>query len=70
MPDQTPPESEDHYYSAHGFDGRWQLEDAVTPTASPSRRSAFTGGHARLARAIQDLQRYDEAIAVAQQITE
>lgn len=63
--------AEDHYYAALDLMGDGKLEAAVTAyresiAADPSFTEAMHG----LARALQDLQRYDEAIAVAQKITE
>ncbi|MGA2920344.1 MAG: tetratricopeptide repeat protein [Candidatus Sulfotelmatobacter sp.] len=63
--------AEDHYYAALDLMGDGKLEEAVTAyresiAADPSFTEAMHG----LARALQDLQRYDEAIAVAQKITE
>ena len=63
--------AEDHYYSALDLMADGKLEEAVASyreslTADP----AFTEAMHGLARALQDLQRYDEAIAVAKQITE
>src|ERR1700720_4307274 len=63
--------AEDHYYAALDLMADGHLEKAVAAyrgslAADPSFTEAMHG----LARALQDLQRYDEAIAVAQQITE
>jgi tetratricopeptide (TPR) repeat protein len=63
--------AEDHYYAALDLMAEGQLEKAVAAyrdslTADP----AFTEAMHGLARALQDLQRYDEAIAVAQQLAE
>ena len=61
----------DHYYAALDLMGDGNLEAAVTAyRESLAADSAFTEAMHGLARALQDLQRYDEAIAVAQQITE
>jgi Flp pilus assembly protein TadD len=63
--------AEDHYYAALDLMADGKLDAAVAAyqeslTADPSFTEAMHG----LARALQDLQRYDEAIAVAQRITE
>ena len=77
MPDDTIPSSsarqaaEDHYYTALDLMAEGQLEKAVVAyRESLSADPAFTEAMHGLARALQDLQRYDEAIAVAQRITE
>jgi tetratricopeptide (TPR) repeat protein len=62
--------AEEHYYAALDLMADGKLEEAVTAyrqslTVDPTFTDALHG----LARALQDLQRYDEAIAVAQQIT-
>ena len=63
--------AEDHYYSALDLMGDGKLEEAVAAyRESLAVDPAFTEAMHGLARALQDLQRYDEAIAVAQQITE
>jgi tetratricopeptide (TPR) repeat protein len=64
-------EAEDYYYAALDLMAEGQLEKAVAAyqeslTADPTFTEAMHG----LARALQDLQRYDEAIAVAQQLAE
>jgi len=61
--------SEDHYYAALDLIGDGHLEQAIAAyqeslTADPTFTEAMHG----LARALQDLQRYDEAIAVALRI--
>ena len=63
--------AEDHYYAALDLMADGQLEKAVTAyreslTADPTFTEAMHG----LARALQDLQRFDEAIAVAQRLAE
>src|SRR5438552_1362900 len=63
--------AEDHYYAALDLMADGQLEQAVAAyqeslAADPSFTEAMHG----LARALQDLQRYDEAIAVSQRIAE
>ena len=72
MPDTNARQkAEDHYYAALDFMADGHLEQAVTAyqeslTADPTFTEAMHG----LARALQDLQRYDEAIAVAQRLAE
>src|ERR1700730_9674276 len=63
--------AEDHYYAALDLMADGHLDKAVTAyqeslTADPTFTECMHG----LARALQDLQRYDEAIVVAQRITE
>ena len=63
--------AEDHYYAALDLMAEGHLERAVAEyrealTADPTFTEAMHG----LARALQDLQRFDEAIAVAQGIAE
>src|SRR4029077_1790437 len=63
--------AEDHYYAALDLMANGHLEQAVTAyqeslTADPSFTEAMHG----LARALQDLQRFDDAIAVAQRLVE
>jgi tetratricopeptide (TPR) repeat protein len=63
--------AEDHYYAALDLMADGKLEESVAAyrqalTADPTFTECMHG----LARALQDLQRYDEAIAVAQRITE
>jgi Flp pilus assembly protein TadD len=63
--------AEDLYYAALDLMAEGQLEKAVVAyqeslAADPSFTEAMHG----LARALQDLQRYDEAIAVAQRLAE
>jgi tetratricopeptide (TPR) repeat protein len=64
-------QAEDRYYAALDLMADGHLERAVAAyreslAADPSFTEAMHG----LARVLQDLQRYDEAIAVAQNITE
>ncbi len=76
MPDDNSPQearqqAEDHYYAALDLMSDGHLEGAVAAyqeslTADPTFTEAMHG----LARALQDLQRYDEAIAVAQRLAE
>jgi len=61
--------AEDHYYAALDLMADGHLEKAVAAyqeslAADPTFPEAMHG----LARALQDLQRYDEAIAVAQRL--
>ena len=64
-------QAEDHYYAALDFMADGKLEEAVAAyRESLAADSKFTEAMHGLARALQDLQRYDEAIEVAQQITE
>ncbi len=70
MPDARE-RAEDHYYAALDLMAEGHLEQAVTRyrealAADPTFTEAMHG----LARALQDLERYDEAIAVAQRIAE
>jgi Flp pilus assembly protein TadD len=63
--------AEDHYYAALDLMADGKLEQAVAAynesiAADPSFTEAMHG----LARALQDLERYDEAITVANKITE
>jgi tetratricopeptide (TPR) repeat protein len=63
-------QAEDNYYAALDLMGDGKLEEAVAAyreslAIDPTLTEAMHG----LARALQDLQRYDEAIDVAQQIT-
>ena len=63
--------AEDLYYSALDLMANGHLEEAVAAyreslTADPTFTEAMHG----LARALQDLQRYDEAIEVAQRLAE
>ena len=63
--------AEDRYYAALDLMADGKLEEAVTAyRESLAADPAFTEAMHGLARALQDLQRYDEAITVAQQITE
>lgn len=72
MPDENARQTaEDHYYAALDLMADGKLEEAVASyreslTADPKFTEAMHG----LARALQDLERYDEAIAVANQIAE
>jgi tetratricopeptide (TPR) repeat protein len=63
--------AEDHYYVALDLMADGKLEEAVsTYRKALAVDPTFTECMHGLARALQDLQRYDEAIAVAQQITQ
>jgi tetratricopeptide (TPR) repeat protein len=63
--------AEDHYYAALDLMADGQLDEAVAAYREAlAADPAFTEAMHGLARALQDLQRYDDAIAVAQQITE
>jgi tetratricopeptide (TPR) repeat protein len=72
MPDANDRQkAEDHYYAALDLMADGKLEDAVAAyrlslAADPDFTEAMHG----LARALQDLERYDEAIAVAQRIAQ
>src|SRR5580698_7844082 len=62
--------AEDQYYAALDLMADGKLEEAVAAyRESIAVDPTFTEAMHGLARALQDLQRYDEAIAVAQQIT-
>src|SRR6201988_3746097 len=64
-------QAEDRYYAALDLMADGKLEEAVVAYRdSLAVDPAFTEAMHGLARALQDLQRYDEAIAVAQKITE
>jgi len=63
--------AEDHYYAALDLIADGKLEEAATAYRdSLATDPTFTEAMHGLARALQDLQRYDEAIVVAQKITE
>jgi len=63
--------AEDHYYSALDLMAEGQVEKAATEyQESLNADPTFTEAMHGLARALQDLERYDEAIAVAQRIAE
>jgi len=72
MPDDTlRQKAEDHYYAALDLMAEGRLEEAAAAyQKSISTDPTFTEAMHGLARALQDLQRYDEAIAVAQRIAE
>jgi tetratricopeptide (TPR) repeat protein len=63
--------AETHYYAALDLMADGKLEEAVSSfRESLAADPAFTEAMHGLARALQDLQRYDDAIAVAQKIAE
>jgi tetratricopeptide (TPR) repeat protein len=63
--------AEDHYYAALDLMGDGHLEEAVAAyQESLAADPTFTEAMHGLARALQDLQRYDEAIEVSQRIAE
>jgi tetratricopeptide (TPR) repeat protein len=72
MSDRTPREiAEDHYYAALDLYADGRHEDAVAEynrsiAADPTYTEAMHG----LARVLQDMERYDEAIAAAKRIAE
>jgi tetratricopeptide (TPR) repeat protein len=72
MPDaNSRQKAEDRYYAALDLMADGKLEEAVVAyRQSLAIDPAFTEAMHGLARALQDLQRYDEAIEVAHQITE
>ena len=64
-------QAEDRYYAALDLMADGKLEEAVTAyRESLAIDPTFTEAMHGLARALQDLQRYDEAIEVATKITE
>ena len=64
-------EAEDHYYSALDLMAEGALEKAVAEYQESLKSDpTFTEAMHGLARALQDLERYDEAIVVAQKISE
>ena len=72
MPDENARQkAEDHYYAALDLMADGKLDDAVAAyKKSLEVDPEFTEAMHGLARALQDLQRYDEAIGVAQRIAE
>jgi len=63
--------AEEHYYSALDLMAEGKLEEAVARyQKSLNADPTFTEAMHGLARALQDLERYDEAIAVAQRMAE
>jgi tetratricopeptide (TPR) repeat protein len=66
----TRQQAEEHYYAALDLMAEGKLEEAVAAyRESLGVDPLFTEAMHGLARALQDLERYDEAIAIAQQIT-
>ena len=72
MPDPNARQkAEDYYYAALDLMAEGHLEQAVVAyRQSLDADPTFTEAMHGLARALQDLQRYDEAIAVAQRLAE
>jgi tetratricopeptide (TPR) repeat protein len=72
MPDpKARQKAEDHYFAALDLMGDGHLEKAVAAyQESLAVDPTFTEAMHGLARALQDLQRYDEAIEVSQRIAE
>ena len=72
MPDPNARQkAEDHYYAPLDLLGDGHQEEAVPAyQESLAADPTFTEAMHGLARALQDLQRYDEAIAVSQRIAE
>ena len=72
MPDpKARQKAEDHYFAALDLMGDGHLEQAVAAyQESLAADPTFTEAMHGLARALQDLQRYDEAIEVSQRIAE
>ena len=70
MPDDSARQkAEDHYYAALDLMADGKLDEAVSAyRESLAADPKFTEAMHGLARALQDLQRYDEAIEVAKQI--
>jgi tetratricopeptide (TPR) repeat protein len=64
-------QAEDHYYAALDLMADGKVEEAVAAyRKSIAVDPAFTEAMHGLARALQDLERYDEAIEMAQTITQ
>ena len=72
MPDANARQkAEDHYYSGLDLMAEGRTADAVTSYQKAIETDpTFTEAMHGLARALQDLQRFDEAIEVAQRISE
>lgn len=71
MSDHPRHKAEDHYYAALDLMADGKTEQAIFAyQESLAVDPTFTEAMHGLARALQDAQRYDEAIAVAQKITE
>ncbi len=72
MSDRTPRElAEDHYYAAIDLYADGRIDEAVLEyTKSLDADPSYTEAMHGLARAYQDLEQYDHAIAVAKRISE
>jgi len=72
MSDRTPREiAEDHYYAAIDLYADGKLDEAILEyTKSIDADPSYTEAMHGLARAYQDIEQYDHAIAVAQRISE
>lgn len=71
MPDHSREKAEERYYAALDLMAEGKLEDAVLAyRESLAADPAFTEAMHGLARVLQDLQRYDEAIEVANKIAD
>jgi Flp pilus assembly protein TadD len=72
MPDASARQkAEDHYYAALDLMADGKLEEAVAAyRESVTADGSFTDALHGLTRALQDLQRYDEAIGVAQELAQ
>jgi Flp pilus assembly protein TadD len=71
MSDHSRQKAEDHYYAALDLMADGKTEQAISAyRESLAADPTFTEAMHGLARALQDAQRYDEAIAVALEITE
>lgn len=71
MPENARQNAEDHYYAALDLMAEGNLEQAVLAYQESVRTDpTFTEAMHGLARVLQDLQRYDDAIVVAQRIAE
>jgi tetratricopeptide (TPR) repeat protein len=71
MSDDARQNAEDHYYTALDLIAEGDLEKAlIAYRNSLAADPTFTEAMHGLARALQDLQRYDEAIEVAKKISE
>jgi len=71
MSDEARQQAEDRYYAALDLMAEGKLEEAVIAyQESVAIDPAFTEAMHGLARALQDLRRYDEAIEVAKRIAE
>jgi Flp pilus assembly protein TadD len=69
--DNARQQAEDHYYAALDLMGEGHTEAAVDELRkSISADSTFTDSLHALTRALEDLNRYDEAIEVAQKLAE